>query len=146
MPERHPYNTNIFSLRNIALVEPGGGSEVTYLVPAGMRIQVISFSAVFNAAAAAGNRIAAVCIDDVPTIQMYSPMLNHIIINEIVQLYWSTVSGRTDHHPAEAIMTAPMSRDMFLEPGSTFSTATLNMDAGDFYSTPTLRAKVWLDL
>lgn len=129
---------------SVLIANPAAGADWTFTAAAGQRASVKSFSAVFTASAAVGNRNMTLILDDgVNTVIQISALIS-VTAGQVVGL-----NGTTFNQPAGVVTTIlPISfpPNLFLEPGWRFRTFTNNIQAADQWSGIALAVEEWLDL
>ncbi|MBZ5560176.1 MAG: hypothetical protein LAO77_23205 [Acidobacteriia bacterium] len=132
-------------LRSISGTQPGAGAEISEVVPAGARWELLAFEADLATSAAAANRVPQLTIDDGANVYARVPINN----NETASHTWrnSFQAGvPLNFDGTRFLVTAPLLAGIRLAAGHRIKTVTSAIDVGDQWSAPQYLVREWFDL
>lgn len=140
-------------IRTIVGTNQAAGAELEETVPANRRWQLLSFSAVFVAAAVAVDRVPRLVIDNGSTAQRrwmsIDDASNPIQTGETRTQLWQMARGARDARD-ELVDTQTLNiihglpENLFLEEGDRIRTVTENLNAGDDWAAPIFDVAEWM--
>jgi len=128
---------------SIQVANPAAGTDWTFTAAVQQRVAVISFSAIFTAAAAAASRNVTIIVDDGANTVWQDDVSASITISQV-----ATVNGSQTQAPAGIIATTlfvVLPPGLILPPGWRIRSSTANINAGDQWSAIWLNVDEFID-
>lgn len=135
------------ALRSIAIAQPAPGAEVTQLVPAGARWQVISLIGQLNTSAAAANRFPSAFLSD--GAQRYVEAITNVILAASLSgayCWMSGFGGVVTQATTPARTTAGLPNPSLMLANFQLGTLTGNIQAADQWVNAECVVREWLDV
>jgi len=139
----HPLDNRIYAVKAVHNFNPAAGANYVHTCPLSAREEIIAFTIGVTAAAVAGPRTVTVQAT-IDTYIIPCGCAAYEYNNADTETYTFGVGMTPINGGATTTLNFdPLLHHIILDPGETFATNVINMDAGDQLSDPTIYVRRW---
>lgn len=144
MPTHNPIDSRVFQVVTASPADPAAGADFSWSVPANSRVEIISVVFEIVADGTAANRQAQVNGNDGTYDFQFSVAPGVQTAGETIEYQFAIDNDPTDLSGAYQLMTCKLAEHMILDPGDSFDSSILNLQAADQIQNIVIRFRQWV--